>query len=72
MAKAESEAKNVFLPRAAKGEDQNFYVFINGVSYIIPRGKNVEVPDFVAAEINRSIEAENKFWETSESLKAKD
>lgn len=44
------------------------FVGINGVNYIIPKGKPVEVPDFVAEEIERSQGAERRMFERQEEL----
>lgn len=45
----------IFVPRAASNrEDPNLFVGINGVNYLIPKGKTSEVPDFVAEEIKRA------------------
>ena len=47
--------EKIFVPRAASNrEDPNLFVGINGVNYLIPKGKSSEVPDFVAEEIRRA------------------
>ena len=56
----------VTLPRAHRGESESVYVGINGVGYLIPRGKEVEVPEEVAAELDRAQAAEDKMWEDKE------
>ena len=57
---------NITIPRARRGEDETYFVSINGTGYQIPRGKEVTVPDFVAAEIERSQEAEEMMFEDKE------
>ena len=47
----------VNLPRARGSEPKEVFVGVNGVNYLVPRGKPVEVPDFVAAEIERADKA---------------
>ena len=42
---------------------------INGVNYQIPRGKTVEVPDFVKEEYDRSVMAQENLFETENSRK---
>lgn len=42
---------------------------INGVNYQIPRGKTVEVPDFVKEEYDRSVKAQEQLFETENRLK---
>lgn len=52
------EKEEIFIPRASANEDPNHYVGINGVNYILPKGKKSTVPKFVAEEIRRSWEAQ--------------
>jgi len=48
----------VELPRARGSEAREVFVGVNGVNYLIPRGKAVEVPAFVAEELSRAAAAE--------------
>ena len=49
----------VFIPRSSNAnDDPNMFVSINGVNYLLPRGKKSLVPVEVAEEINRSIKAQ--------------
>lgn len=59
----------VTIPRGSDRGDPNLFVAVNGVNYILPRGKKSTVPKFVADEIKRSQEAEDKFYETRDDLK---
>ena len=43
----------VTIPRGSEREDPNLFVGINGVSYLLPRGRRSSVPPAVAAEIER-------------------
>lgn len=52
------ERVEVFIPRGYANEDPNFFVGVNGKSYLLPRGKKSMVPPEVAAEIRRSFEAQ--------------
>lgn len=54
MAETTVKRVNVTLPRAKGSEAKELYVAINGVEYLIPKGKPVEVPDFVNYEIQRA------------------
>ena len=60
--------KTVKIQRSSDREDPNFFVAVNGVNYLIPKGKSVEVPDYVAAEIERSQQAKEAFFDTSDAL----
>jgi hypothetical protein len=62
----------IFVPRGSDREDPNVFVGINGVNYLIPRGKKSEVPKEVAEELERSNIATQQFFETSDSLKSKE
>ena len=59
----------VFIPRGADREDPNFFVGINGVNYLLPRGKKSKVPAAVAAEIKRADLAADRFYQSVDGLK---
>ena len=59
----------VFIPRGADREDPNLFVGINGVNYLLPRGKKSMVPLAVAAEIERSGRAVELFYENVDGMK---
>jgi len=66
-----NEKEKITLPRARKGEADSLFVGINGVNYIVPKGKAVEVPKAVAEEIRRSQAAEDMGFAAAEALMAK-
>ena len=59
----------IFIPRGADREDPNLFVGINGVNYLLPRGKKSMVPLCVAAEIERSGRAADIFYENVDGMK---
>ena len=63
-----SERVTVKLPRPRGGEDKRLFVGVNGIGYLIERGKEVEVPRAVAEVIERSEEQANINFENSEAL----
>ena len=65
----EDKRVEVFIPRGADREDPNFFVGINGVNYLLPRGKKSMVPQAVAAEIARSDRAAERFYESVDGMK---
>lgn len=69
MAKAKNDRVEVFVPRDSANQDPNYFVAVNGVNYILPRGKRSQVPDFVAEEYDRSKGAEEKMYEERDRLK---
>lgn len=48
----------VFIPKGYANDDPNLFVSVNGVNYLLPKGKKSLVPAHVAAEIERSKRAE--------------
>ena len=58
----------VSVPRGAEREDPNLFVAINGVSYLLPKGKKSSVPRAVAEEIARSERARDRLDETMDAL----
>ena len=47
----------VFIPKGYANDEPNLFVSVNCVNYLLPKGKKSMVPDFVAAEIERSKRA---------------
>ena len=56
----------LFIPRGAKPDDPDVFISVNGVNYLLPRGKTSVVPDYVAAEYHRAEAAQARFDKTSE------
>ena len=72
----DDEKVEVFIPRGQANEDPNFFVSVNGVNYLLPKGKRSRVPKHIADEINRSFAAQEalddkvqKMLEESKELK---
>ena len=59
----------VFIPRGGDRADPNFFVGINGVNYLLPRGKKSKVPAAVAAEIERSDRASDRLYQSMDERK---
>lgn len=66
--KTTDERVEVLIPRGGEREDPNLFVGVNGVGYLLPRGKKSRVPDFVAAEIARSERARDAMDATRSAL----
>lgn len=60
----EEELEEIFIPRGQANDDPNYFVSVNGVNYIMPKGKKSKVPKHIADEIKRS-------WEAQEALDRK-
>lgn len=68
-APANAEEKlEIYIPKGQANEDPNFLISVNGVNYLLPRGKKSMVPAFVAAEYNRSVEAQEALDRKMEEL----
>ena len=66
----DTERVEVFIPRSSEREDPNLFVGINGVNYLLPRGRSSLVPRAVAAEIERSARAADVFYKNMDGLKS--
>ena len=67
-AAAAQERVNVSIPRGAEREDPNLFVGINGLNYLLPKGKSSLVPPAVAREIARAERAREALDATMDSL----
>lgn len=54
------EKVEVFIDRPAANEDPNFYVGLNGKTYILPKGQTSTVPPEIKKEIDRSRKAADR------------
>ena len=67
----EKEAREeIFIPRALDGEERSLFVSVNGVNYLLPKGKTSKVPREVAEEVRRSWKAQNAWDDRAEALAA--
>ena len=64
----EDNRVEITIPRGEKRDDPNLFVSINGVNYLLPRGKTSLVPPEVAQEVRRSWEAEQLMDEHAREL----
>lgn len=58
MAMKKDDLVEVFIPKGYINEEPNLLVSVNGVNYLLPRGKRSQVPAHIAAEIRRAQEAQ--------------
>ena len=56
--KIKEELEEITIPRGYANDEPNLIVGVNGVTYLLPRGKTSKVPKHVAAEIRRSWKAQ--------------
>jgi hypothetical protein len=55
---SEPKRVEVYIPKGGAHEEANFFVGVNGTSYLLPRGKKSMVPAEVAEEIKRAFSAQ--------------
>ena len=48
----------IFVPRGYANDEPNLVIGVNGVNYLLPKGKTSKVPKAVAAEFHRSLKAQ--------------
>ena len=56
------------IPRGAANDEPNAFISVNGVGYLLPKGKTSMVPPYVKAEWDRSVAAQNKMDEHRDEL----
>ena len=66
-----SDRVKVFIPRGLSNEDPNVYVSVNGVNYLLPKGKESSVPKAVAFELERAARAREAGSRRIEAMLAK-
>lgn len=49
---------NLFVPKGYANDEPNLLIAVNGVNYVLPKGKTSMVPKFVADEYYRSQKAQ--------------
>lgn len=69
MKETKEERVELSIPRAGDREDPNLFVAVNGINYLLPRGKKSLVPLCVAKELERSERARDALDKTMDDLK---
>lgn len=73
---ATTEEKNdtrveVFIPKGYANDEPNLFVGVNGVNYLLPRGKTSLVPPAVAEEVKRAVRAQETMDEHIDKMVSK-
>ena len=61
----------VYVERGPGNDDPNLLIGVNGVNYLLPRGKTSMVPKAVADEIERSRKAQTLLDQKMDALMSK-
>lgn len=64
------ERVDLFVDKGYANDEPNHIVSVNGVLYVLPKGKTSKVPKFVADEYNRSKRAQQRLDETVDKMLA--
>lgn len=59
---------DLYIPRTGTHEEKQVVIGINGKNWVVPKGKHVRVPQFVADEYHRSIAASDLMYERKEEM----
>lgn len=65
----EPEKKDIYIERGSANDDPNLQVCVNGVMYLLPKGKTSTVPVAVYNEIMRSRRAREQQDQRMEELR---
>ena len=71
MATTEKTTENrtdVFIDKGYVNDDPNQFVSVNGKNYLLPKGETSNVPEHIAAEIERSRRAQRRQDKNAEKL----
>lgn len=52
------ERVEILVPKGYANDEPNLVIAVNGVNYVLPRGKTSKVPKFIADEFHRSQKAQ--------------
>ena len=52
------EREEIFVPKGYANDEPNLLISVNGVNYLLPKGKTSNVPKFIADEFHRSQKAQ--------------
>ena len=56
--KAAEKRVEIHVPKGYANDEPNLLISVNGVNYLLPRGKTSKVPEFIAEEFYRSQKAQ--------------
>jgi len=62
---------DISIPRGSDREDPNLFIAVNGVNYLLPRGKKSSVPKAVAEEYERSERARDALDRQRDEMQVK-
>lgn len=66
--KAVEDRVDVYIPRGNTNEEPNFFVSVNGVNYLLPKGKTSKVPAHIKDEVERAQRAQERLDATIDKM----
>lgn len=66
--KAKVNEVEIFVPKGNPNDEPNLIVSVNGVNYLLPKGKKSKAPDFVAYEFERAQRAQEALDEAIDAM----
>ena len=66
--KPKEEYEDIFVPKGYANDEPNLFVSVNGVNYLLPKGKTSKVPSHIAQAVRRSLRAQERQDENAEKL----
>ena len=66
----DAERVDLFVEKGYANDEPNQLISVNGVNYLLPKGKTSKVPKFVADEYYRSRKAQQRLDETVDKMLA--
>lgn len=60
--------EDVYIPRTTENDDPNYFISVNGVNYLLPRGKTSKVPAHIKAEFERAQRAQERLDATIDKM----
>lgn len=58
----------IFVPKGYANDEPNLLISVNGVNYLLPKGKTSKVPKHIAEEFYRSQKAQTKMDERIDKM----
>ena len=63
-----SDYVDLFVPKGYANDEPNLFISINGMNFLLPKGKTTKVPPFVKEEYERSQRAQEALDAKSAAL----
>ena len=62
------EYVDLFVPKGYANDEPNLFISVNGVNFLLPKGKTSKVPPYIKEEYERSQRAQEALDAKSEAM----